>query len=373
MLRLHPLLASPSIPVTLPLTLCQTPFSPFLLLSLQVWATFPFKFAITRDVFSAFLPHAPPHNPVPELFRTWSSPYVSISRTSERITCSSKEHHVWWFQAPHFPWKWPSWVQDSFLTLSRWKRGEELLYVQCLQGGTIPDVIFKTKFYIFIDIPKPAALAPWGCFCSWAGPLCSFFLPISPRLGGGLQDLICSPTAEGFFSAMWKHLSSLASSWSFFVFSFFSILAILSLLLDKKSDTFWTPPEEAKGWHSPMNTAVLMERNSNSYLIDYNHVYATCVWVCVCVHARAQPCPVLCNFMDCSPPGSSVHGIFQARTLEWVIISSSRVSSQPRNRNPILLLLFTQILKPSFSKIFSWRLGSDGCSFPPWFILFGSW
>ena len=34
--------------------------------------------------------------------------------------------------------------------------------------------------------------------------------------------------------------------------------------------------------------------------------------------------------MDCSPPGSSVHGIFQARMLEWVAISFSRGSSQPR-------------------------------------------
>ena len=33
--------------------------------------------------------------------------------------------------------------------------------------------------------------------------------------------------------------------------------------------------------------------------------------------------------MDCSPPGSSVHGIFQARTLEWFAISFSRASSQP--------------------------------------------
>ena len=35
--------------------------------------------------------------------------------------------------------------------------------------------------------------------------------------------------------------------------------------------------------------------------------------------------------MDCSPPGSSVHGIFQARILEWVAISSSRGSSQSRD------------------------------------------
>ena len=36
--------------------------------------------------------------------------------------------------------------------------------------------------------------------------------------------------------------------------------------------------------------------------------------------------PTLCDPMDCSPPGYSVHGIFQARTLEWVAVSSSRIS-----------------------------------------------
>ena len=42
----------------------------------------------------------------------------------------------------------------------------------------------------------------------------------------------------------------------------------------------------------------------------------------MCVHA--QSCPTLCDFLDCSSPGSSVLGILQARTLEWVAISSSR-------------------------------------------------
>ena len=41
----------------------------------------------------------------------------------------------------------------------------------------------------------------------------------------------------------------------------------------------------------------------------------------------AQSCPTLCDPMDCSPPGSSVHGIFQARVLECVAISFSRGSS----------------------------------------------
>ena len=49
----------------------------------------------------------------------------------------------------------------------------------------------------------------------------------------------------------------------------------------------------------------------------------------------AQSCPTLCNPMDCSPPGSSVHGILQARILEWVAISFSRGSSQPRDRTQV--------------------------------------
>ena len=46
----------------------------------------------------------------------------------------------------------------------------------------------------------------------------------------------------------------------------------------------------------------------------------------------AQSCPALCDPMDCSPPGSSVHGILQARILEWVAMPSSRESSPHRDR-----------------------------------------
>ena len=47
--------------------------------------------------------------------------------------------------------------------------------------------------------------------------------------------------------------------------------------------------------------------------------------MCVCVCVCAQPCPTLCNPMDCNPPGFSVHGISQARILEWVAISFSNI------------------------------------------------
>ena len=49
--------------------------------------------------------------------------------------------------------------------------------------------------------------------------------------------------------------------------------------------------------------------------------------LCVCVHVPAQSCLTLCDSMDCSPPGSSVHGILQARILEWVAMPSTRGSS----------------------------------------------
>ena len=44
-----------------------------------------------------------------------------------------------------------------------------------------------------------------------------------------------------------------------------------------------------------------------------------------------QACPAVCDPMDCSPPGSSVHGILQTRILEWVVMPSSSGSSQPRD------------------------------------------
>ena len=49
----------------------------------------------------------------------------------------------------------------------------------------------------------------------------------------------------------------------------------------------------------------------------------------------AQSCPTLCDPMNCSPPGSSVHGILQARIMEWVAIAFSRGSSWPRGQTRV--------------------------------------
>ena len=57
-----------------------------------------------------------------------------------------------------------------------------------------------------------------------------------------------------------------------------------------------------------------------------------CTCTCVVVVLVAPLCLTLCNPMDCSPPGSSVHAILQARILEWVAMHSSRESSWPRDQ-----------------------------------------
>ena len=67
-----------------------------------------------------------------------------------------------------------------------------------------------------------------------------------------------------------------------------------------------------------------------------------CVCACMCVHARAQ-CSVIPDclwLLCCSTPGSSVHGIFQARILDLVAISSSRGSSPPRDQSRVSCVFY---------------------------------
>ena len=83
-------------------------------------------------------------------------------------------------------------------------------------------------------------------------------------------------------------------------------------------------------------TRTASNREENTYCLRLKEQFArsretgvcwTCVRACVLASSVAQLCPTLCDPLDCSPPGSSVHGIIQARMLEWVAIFSSRGSS----------------------------------------------
>ena len=71
--------------------------------------------------------------------------------------------------------------------------------------------------------------------------------------------------------------------------------------------------------------------------VDFsNEEYFSCHILRLWVHAKLfQSCPTLCDPMDCTPPGSSVHGMLQVRILEWVAMPSSRGSSGPRDRTCI--------------------------------------
>ena len=79
-----------------------------------------------------------------------------------------------------------------------------------------------------------------------------------------------------------------------------------------------SPPKWCNGWTFPI--AVYESFCSSTSQFYSLHMLRACY-----VYAKSlQSCPTLCNPLDCSPSGSSVHGILQARILEWVAMPSSR-------------------------------------------------
>ena len=71
----------------------------------------------------------------------------------------------------------------------------------------------------------------------------------------------------------------------------------------------------------------------------------------------AQSCPTLSDPMDCSPPGSSVHGIFQARVLEWVPLPSPKLlMSLAKLPAKEVVLVYTLIKFPDF---YQYKILSD--------------
>ena len=77
----------------------------------------------------------------------------------------------------------------------------------------------------------------------------------------------------------------------------------------------------------------IFDLSANLPSVPLNHVQIP-IWSSLCVWVT-QSWPTLCDPMDCSPPGFSVHEIFQTKILEWVSISFSRGSSQPRDRTRV--------------------------------------
>ena len=75
---------------------------------------------------------------------------------------------------------------------------------------------------------------------------------------------------------------------------------------------------------------------SCNFCIGRQILYHWAIWeTCESENEIVQSCLTLCDPMDCSLPGFSIHGILQARILEWVTISFSRGSSRPRDRTRV--------------------------------------
>ena len=115
-------------------------------------------------------------------------------------------------------------------------------------------------------------------------------------------------------------------------------LFVLSLVFDPSSC-----------WYVPKVSSYILYTHVSSYIL-YTHVSSYILYMHVSsyilythvssyilyMHVKVlvvQSCLTLCDPMGCSLPNSSVHGILQARILEWIAISSSRGSSRPRDQS----------------------------------------
>ena len=115
---------------------------------------------------------------------------------------------------------------------------------------------------------------------------------------------------------------------------------------DGDSSLHWLPPkplnrntQPTRAWWSAKTSRWLSQSSTQPVSL-----YLFILYLNIYVHAKLlQSCPTLCDCMDCSPPGSSVHGISQAGILEWVAISSSKVI-WPTQWLDLSLLLGSQIL-----------------------------
>ena len=96
------------------------------------------------------------------------------------------------------------------------------------------------------------------------------------------------------------------------------------------------PRDEGAWWavvYGVAQSRTRLKRLSSSSM-QWTSALNKLLWLLIGNHLllARQVCPTLCDPVDCNPPGSSAHGIFQARVLEWVAISPSRASSRPRDR-----------------------------------------
>ena len=91
----------------------------------------------------------------------------------------------------------------------------------------------------------------------------------------------------------------------------------------------WERTVNPRRAHSDKRLLRICGNKHLKFCVSYNYWYCEWWWFSRSVVSDS------CDTMDSSPPGSSVHGIFQARILDWIAISFSKGSSQPRNRSHV--------------------------------------
>ena len=139
---------------------------------------------------------------------------------------------------------------------------------------------------------------------------------------------------SGLFCWQNQSTGSFSLCWGSFILSCLLSSALLSdlwpLVLSGYSLCYPHSLTSASLCGFSMGLEHVFKNSSSRKLLLYYHILEAVKLLCV--HAQSLwSFLTLCDPMDCSPPGSSVHRILQARILEWVVMRSSKGSSQPRD------------------------------------------
>ena len=98
----------------------------------------------------------------------------------------------------------------------------------------------------------------------------------------------------------------------------------------------WTRQHEQANKASSQDPSLSQDGDKNNHLLWFcSFLLSVIYWLIYCCYLVTKSC-LFCNPMDCSPTGSSVHGISQAGILEWVAIPFSSGSSRPRDQTLVL-------------------------------------